>query len=104
MGKNSEVKILFGVHNNNDGRQYQAVFTDLFVRNKSRIETAINQFESKLDDRIKNGGYKTTEFDVAPIHEYKVVPTSFATEEAKPEVPATDIPEDMPEEFPEPEC
>ena len=104
LGKNNEVKVLFGVRNNNDGRQYQAVFTDLFVRNKSRMETAINQFESKLDDRIKNGGYKTTEFDVAPIHEYKVVPTSFATEEAKPEVPATDVPEDMPEEFPELEC
>lgn len=101
LASNNEVKVLLGVRNNNDGRQYQAVFTDLFVRNKSRMETAIKQFERELDDRIKNGGYKTTEFDVLPIHEYKVVPTSFATEETKPEVPSTDAPEDMPEEFPE---
>lgn len=101
MGANNEVKVLLGVRNSNDGRQYQAVYTDEFVRNTSRIETAIRAFEKSLDDRIQNGGYKTTEFDVAPIHEYKVVPTSFATDEAKPEVPATDTVGDMPEEFPE---
>lgn len=101
MALNNEVKVLLGVRNNNDGRQYQTVFTNLFVRNKSRIDTAVKMFERSLDDCIKNGGYKTTEFDVAPIHEYKVVPTSFATEDAKPEMPATDVPEDMPEEFPE---
>lgn len=101
MASNNEVKVLLGVRNSNDGRQYQAVYTDLFVRNKSRMDTAVKMFERSLDDRIQNGGYKTTEFDVAPIHEYKVVPTSFATEEAKPEVPATDTVGDMPEEFPE---
>ena len=101
MASNNEVKILLGVRNSNDGRQYQAVYTDLFVRNKSKMETAIEQFKRSLDDRVSNGGYNTGEFDVAPVHEYKVVPTSFATEESKPEIPATDSNDDMPEEFPE---
>lgn len=101
LASNNEVKVLLGVRNSDNGRQYQAVFTDLFVRNKSRMETAISLFERSLNDRIKNGGYKTTEFDVAPVHVYKVVPTSFAMEETKPEVPSTDAPDDMPEDFPE---
>lgn len=101
MASNNEVKVLLGVRNSNDGRQYQAVYTDLFVMNKSRMETAVRMFEKNLDERVRGGGYKTSEFEVSPVHEYKVVPTSFAADEAKPDIPATDTQDDLPEYFPD---
>ena len=96
MAANNEVKILLGVKNNNDGRQFQAIYADLFVKNRTQMATAIKIFEKNYNDRTKAGAYKTSEFEVSEVHEYKVVPTTFATTSAQ-EVPATDnIMDDIP--------
>lgn len=90
MAENNEVKILLGVRNGNDGRQFQAVYSDLFVKNRTRMTTAIKLFERSYNDRVSGGGYKTSEFEVSEVHEYKVVPTSFTTAPQQQEIPETD--------------
>lgn len=70
----NKVKVMFGVKTTDDNKQYQAVYTQMFLKN------AVNDY-SKLDkdykDRQANGSYTNTEFSVEPIHEYVVESTNF---------------------------
>lgn len=70
----NKVKVMFGVKTTDDNKQYQAVYTQMFLKN------AVNDY-SKLDkdfkERQANGSYSNTEFSVEPIHEYVVESTNF---------------------------
>lgn len=70
----NKVKVMFGVKTTDDNKQYQAVYTQMFLKN------AVNDY-SKLDkdfkERQANGSYTNTEFSVEPIHEYVVESTNF---------------------------
>lgn len=72
---NNKVKVLFGVKTGDDNKQFQAVYTQMVLRN------SVNDY-SKLDadvqERKQAGAYPTTEFEVVPLKEYVVKPTSFA--------------------------
>ena len=80
---NNKVKVLLGIRNTDDGRQYQTVYTRMFLKN------SITDY-SKLDKNLKEaqgaGALPTSEFEVADLHEYVVVPTDLS------EQPSGDMP------------
>lgn len=73
---NNKVKVLFGVKTTDENRQYQAVYTQRFLKN------SMNDY-SRLDKEVKErkdaGGYANTEFVVGPLKEYGIQATSFDT-------------------------
>ena len=71
----NRVKILFGVKTNDEGKQYQAVFTQMFLKNGVRD---YSKLEKELAARKVAGAYPTTEFTVGDLKEYNPQPTSFA--------------------------
>lgn len=83
------VKAAVGVKTNDEGKQYQAVFTRKFAKNAvtnySKIDAAITEFQS-------NGGAPNTEFSVEPLHENTVTATEFAPKAAE----AGDMPFEAP--------
>ena len=66
---NNKVKVLFGVRTTDDGKQYQAAYTQMVLRNGV---TDFSKLDADLQERKAAGAYSTTEFEVVPIHEYNV--------------------------------
>lgn len=88
----NKVKILLGVRTDTEsGRLYQAVYTKRFLRNSS---TNLNSLDKEIQEMIKNaaenGRVLTTEYHVAPVHEYSVAPTNFTP--ASEGEPTSDMP------------
>lgn len=78
---NNRVKGMFGVRTTDDNKQYQAVYTQKFLK--------LNVTDySKLDEEMQNrkaaGAYPTTEFSIEPLHEYNVTATDFNSPENDP--------------------
>ena len=78
---NNRVKGMFGVRTTDDNKQYQAVYTQKFLK--------LNVTDySKLDEEMQNrkaaGAYPTTEFSIEPLHEYSVAATAFNSPENDP--------------------
>lgn len=71
---NNKVKVLFGVKNSDDNRQYQAAYIDMFLKNNV---TDYSRLDKNVQDRKANGGYASVEFAVADIKEYNVEATTF---------------------------
>lgn len=71
----NKIKILFGVKTNDEGKQYQAVYTQMFMKNGVRD---FARLEKDLADRKAAGAYPTTEFTIGDLKEYNPQPTSFA--------------------------
>ena len=72
---------MFGVRTTDDNKQYQAVYTQKFLK--------LNVTDySKLDEEMQNrkaaGAYPTTEFSIEPLHEYSVAATAFNSPENDP--------------------
>lgn len=79
----NKVKVLFGVRTDlESGRLYQTVYTKKFLRNSA---TNFSSLDKEIQEMIKNananGRVLNTEYDVAPIHEYVVTPTTFQPSE-----------------------
>lgn len=72
---NNKVKCMFGVRTTEDNKQYQTVYTQMFLRNNS---TDYNRLEKDLNERKAAGAYPTTEFSTCNLKEYVVEPTTFA--------------------------
>lgn len=72
---NNKIKVLFGIRNTEDNKQYQTVYTRMFLKN------SVNDY-SKLDKDVKQtqeaGSLSTSEFDCTELHEYVVESTNFA--------------------------
>lgn len=71
---NNVVKCMFGIKTTDDNKQYQAVYTQKFLKNSI---TDYSKIDKELQERKNAGAYSTTEFSVEPLHEYNVEPTSF---------------------------
>lgn len=71
----NKVKLLYGVRTNDEGKQYQAIYTQMVLRNGS---TNFDRLAKDLAERKGAGAYPTTEFTVCELREYTVEPTSFA--------------------------
>lgn len=67
------VKMLFGVRTTDDGKQFQAAYTQMVLRNGS---TDFSKLNKDLQKRKSAGAYLTTEFETVPIKEYVVKATS----------------------------
>jgi hypothetical protein len=80
---NNKVKVLFGVKTTDDNKQYQTVYTRMFLRN------GIYDY-SKLDKDVKqtqeSGALSTSDFDCTELHEYVIESTDF-TKEATNDMP-----------------
>lgn len=72
----NKVKCLFGVRSSDEGKQYQAVYTHMFLKNNV---TKYEYLEKHVNDRKANGAYSTTEFIVGPLKEYTVEATDFSS-------------------------
>ena len=75
----NKVKILLGVRTDSKtGKLFQSVYTKRFLKNSSNN---YNSLEKEIQDNIKNalenGRTVDTEYQVCPVHEYTVVPTTF---------------------------
>ena len=68
------VKACFGVRTTDDNKQYQAVFTQKFLKNSV---TDYSSLDKEIQSRMEAGGYSNTEFSAEPLHEYTVEPTDF---------------------------
>ena len=69
---NNKVKVLFGVRTTDDGKEYQAVYTNMVLKNGV---SDYSRLDKDLQDRKAAGAYSTTTFEVCPIKEYTVTPT-----------------------------
>lgn len=86
----NKVKALFGVRTTDEGKEYQEVYTDLFLKNRSRNYTA---FEKSIEDRKANGGLNNRYYEICDLKEYVVTPTNISSPiiENNPwDAPATD--------------
>lgn len=85
---NNKVKVLFGVRTNDEGRQYQAVYTNMFLKNGV---TDYSKLDADLQERKAAGAYPTTEFKVCEFKEYNVEATNFGEVAPMPTAPADDF-------------
>lgn len=83
---NNKVKVLFGIRTTDDNKQYQAVYSQMFLKNNI---TDYSRLAKDVEDRKANGSYPTTEFKVDTLQEYSVEATSFDKD--------SDDEEDMPD-------
>lgn len=70
----NKVKCLFGVKTTEDNKQYQAVYTQNFLKNNV---TDYSKLDEEVQERKANGAYPSTEFFIGDLKEYKVEPTDF---------------------------
>lgn len=81
---NNKLKVLFGIRNTDDNKQYQTAYTRMFLKN------GVTDY-SKLDKDVKqtqeSGALSTSEFDCTELHEYVVEQTNFAGAGAGSEMP-----------------
>ena len=73
---NNVVKACFGVRTTDENKQYQAVYTQKFLKN---VITDYSRLDKDIQDKKDAGSYSTTEFSTEPLHEYNVEPTNFST-------------------------
>lgn len=85
---NNKVKVLFGVRTNDEGRQYQAVYTNMFLKNGV---TDYSKLDADLQERKAAGAYPTTEFKVCEFKEYNVEATDFGEVAPMPTAPADEF-------------
>ena len=71
----NKVKVLFGVRSTDDSKQYQAVYTKMFLKNNV---TDYSKLDTDLQNRKAAGAYPTTEFVVGNLREYSVEATDFS--------------------------
>lgn len=80
----NKVKVLFGVKTTEDNKQYQAFYTQMFLRNNV---ADYSRLDKDIQERKLAGAYPTTEFEAVELHEYTVEATNFTnnTENKMPE-------------------
>lgn len=69
---NNKVKVCFGVRTTDDGKEYQAVYTNMVLRNGV---SDYSKLDKEIQDRKAAGAFTNTTFEVCPIKEYVVAPT-----------------------------
>lgn len=75
---NNKVKVLFGIRNTDDGKQYQTAYTKKFLKNS---ETDYSRLEKNVKETQEAGSLSNSEFDCTELHEYVVTGTNFNTPE-----------------------
>lgn len=81
---NNKVKVLFGVRTTDDNKQYQAVYTQMFLKNNV---TDYSKLDADMQERKNAGAYKNTEFVVEELKEYVVESTNFSNSPTNADLP-----------------
>lgn len=71
----NKLKILFGVRTSDNNKQYQAVYTKMFLRNNN---SDYSKLEKDVNASKAAGSYSTTEFAICNLREYTVEATDFS--------------------------
>lgn len=74
MPKN-KVKLLYGVRTNDEGKQYQSIYTQMILRNGS---SNYDRLAKDVAERKEAGAYPTTEFEVCELKEYTVAASNLS--------------------------
>lgn len=72
---NNRIKVLFGIKTDSEGRQYQAAYTDMFLKNSI---TDYSRLDADVQERKNAGAYGNTEFECADFHEFVVQSTPLS--------------------------
>lgn len=72
---NNKLRVMFGVRTTDDNKQYQAVYTQMFLKNNV---TDYSRLDKDLQERKQAGAYPTTEFLAQDVQEYEVKATNFS--------------------------
>ena len=70
----NKLKVMFGVKTSDENQQYQAIYTNKFLKNNVND---YSKLDADLQDRKAAGAYSTVEFSATPITEYNVQATNF---------------------------
>ena len=76
---------MFGVRTTDDNKQYQAVYTQKFLKNNV---TDYSKLDEELQERKVAGAYPTTEFSVCDLKEYTVESTDFSDNTSNGDLPS----------------
>lgn len=92
----NKVKVLLGVRTDAEsGKLYQAVYTRKFLRNSSNNLSSLDkEIQEMVKNAAENGRVLTTEYQVVPVHEYVVEPTTFTPAPTEDAAPSGDMPFD----------
>lgn len=71
---NNKIKVMFGIRNTDDNKQYQTIYNQMFLRNSV---TDYSKLDKDVQERKNAGAYSTTEFSIEPLKEYTVSATNF---------------------------
>ena len=71
----NKVKVLFGVRTTDDNKQFQAVYTEMFLKNGV---TDYSRLDKDVQERKNAGAYPTTEFEVCDLKVYQVDATDLS--------------------------
>lgn len=71
------VKVCLGVRTTEEGKQYQAFYNRMFLRNS---ESNYSRVDASIQSDKSRGSLSTSEFSVTPLHEYTVESTDFNKE------------------------
>jgi hypothetical protein len=74
---NNKVKVLFGVRNTDDGKEYQDIYTATVLRNSA---TSYSKLQEKVEEVKNNGGLSNRTYEFCELKEYKPTPTDFGSE------------------------
>ena len=80
----NKVKVMFGVRTTDEGKQYQAVYTERVLRNGVKDYSEIDK---SLQEGKNNGRYSNIEYDIKPFREYTVEATNFDKTESTGDMP-----------------
>lgn len=75
----NKVKVLFGIKNSNDGKQFQTVYNKMVLRNNVRD---YGKLDANVKETQSRGSMSTSEFDCTDLHEYVVKATDLSKEES----------------------
>lgn len=70
----NKIKILFGVKMDNSGKQYQAAYTHMFLKNSV---TDYSKLDAHVQEKKNAGAYSNVEFKTTNFCEYSVEATTF---------------------------
>lgn len=76
---NNKMKVLFGIKTNDDGKQYQVIYSRKFMNNRTSDYTSL---EKEVKELQNAGSMANTEFKFAELQEYVVSNTNFESSEA----------------------
>lgn len=76
---NNQVKILFGVRTDTDGKQYQTFYNRMFLKDGVTKKNSDNYMKlaQDVEDTKNRGALSDTEFVIDDLQEYVIVPTNF---------------------------